>query len=839
MKSIHLPLICLLACQVQIAPLYSQIGGIQQDPFKINTGSSIRNLRVSKQSPDGTELTLDMDYAFDGASGPTALLLPVIEKKDHKGASAWFGADPKVVSKGRGLVSIKVKYFNDEPGVPPQLTTDRIRMLLLNNTGRAAILSSPFIKTINWGSADARPAAVPSRRPAGQDKEKLLAEARARDEARVKAEAEAKARAEAETKAKAEAKARGEAQLKAEAEAKAREEARVKAEAEAKRLAESKRLADEKAKTEAKVRDEARLKAETEARVRKEAEDRERADSARREEQRKRAEAEAARLAEEARAAGEKARADAKARETARQKAEAEAKRLAEEKQMAEQKAKAESKAREEARLKAEADVKKQLEESGRKKAEDEARRLAEEKLQAEGKLVAELAAREEARLRAEAVASRLELERLLAEQQEKLELARREEARLKAEGEAQRLAAERQAAEAIANARALAREEERRKAVADAAAREAASLQADADAKAREFAQRAAEAEAKKLAEEKLLAEAKAKTEAEALKLAEAKAKAEGEARALAEAKAKTESEAAARAKAEAESPVAATAAAAAPKPVFTIDPGLKSKIGNVDIINRSQDRSRATIEVEFEYKDNIGSKPAIGISVARDGEPESVQYFDVTPVEFGRAKKASLMIPVKFQPPTGKTQLLGNYGTDQVSVFLADASSTKQHHLFSTAMPLSWRAPGYDPNAAAPAVMASRASPTTTPGTAPAPAPKKATATLEITEYKQTDLYKGYAVVRYTLSSGTAKIRVRLAAASNPSAAAAFDIPHHTVESGSGLELFQIALKKDPNTTVNLVEVDNLEVDIVDESGQVLSTLTQSKTLTWARPQ
>ena len=128
-----------------------------QNPFQPQTGSGINNLRTVSQSADGTEVVFSVDFSYDGFGGRTALIYPVIEKRDQKGVSLWFGADPVTVGQGRGIISLKVKYFNDEPGVPPQLTTDRIRILIVNQSGTALLSSIPFLKTVKWGSPDAKP----------------------------------------------------------------------------------------------------------------------------------------------------------------------------------------------------------------------------------------------------------------------------------------------------------------------------------------------------------------------------------------------------------------------------------------------------------------------------------------------------------------------------------------------------------------------------------------------------------------------------------------------------------------------------------------------------------
>jgi hypothetical protein len=199
------------------------------------------------------------------------------------------------------------------------------------------------------------------------DAEKALLEAKAAEEARLKAEAEAKAAEKARIEAEAAAKLAAELAAKAEAERLAAiEAARIQAEkdrlaAEAAALAEQQRLAAEAA---ARKAEEERIAAEL-AKAKAEEE---------------------ARLAEEARL---KAEAEAKAAEEARLKAEEEA-RLAEEARI---KAEEEAKAAEEARLKAEAEAKAKAEEDARLKAERIAAEEAKAKAEAD-KIAAEDAAK-------------------------------------------------------------------------------------------------------------------------------------------------------------------------------------------------------------------------------------------------------------------------------------------------------------------------------------------------------------------------------------------------------------------------------------------------------------
>src|SRR6185436_10619324 len=130
-----------LVFQLGLGPAFAQI--IDPTTFGNNTGtfgvSGISNFKIVGQSDDGTEVTLSFDYTYDGIAGPTAKIIAVIEKKGEKGVSGWFGCDPAVVPKGSGPVSLRVRYFNDEFGVPPQFTSDRGRILFLNQSGISVV----------------------------------------------------------------------------------------------------------------------------------------------------------------------------------------------------------------------------------------------------------------------------------------------------------------------------------------------------------------------------------------------------------------------------------------------------------------------------------------------------------------------------------------------------------------------------------------------------------------------------------------------------------------------------------------------------------------------------
>jgi flagellar biosynthesis GTPase FlhF len=268
MKSIHCPYLGLFAL---LFALSMRAQPILISPQNQTIGAnSVSNLRILKQTPDGAETVLTVEFSYDGMSGATARIIPVITDKNQPKASAWFGADPVSVGTGHGTVSLRVRFFNDEPGVPPELTTDHVRVMMLSEGGNAIISQGIFSRTIKWGNPNATAATSPPPENQAQtplqSEEKANAEAKVAEEARLKAIAEEKARQVAEAKRVAEEKAK--------AEAKAAEEARLRtiAEEKARQEAEAKRIADEKAKAEAKAAEEARLKAIAEEKARQEAE---------------------------------------------------------------------------------------------------------------------------------------------------------------------------------------------------------------------------------------------------------------------------------------------------------------------------------------------------------------------------------------------------------------------------------------------------------------------------------------------------------------------------------------------------------------------------------------
>jgi hypothetical protein len=146
MKWLNRCIFAWLAAHLALAALCAQPPILIQPQTSVGGAASpISNVRVGKPSADGTELTLTLDFSYDGLHGQEVRIAPVISDKAHPEVSRWFGADTKTVGIGHGTISIKVKYFNDEPGVPAQLTTDRIRVMMLNSSGTSVIGAIPIL----------------------------------------------------------------------------------------------------------------------------------------------------------------------------------------------------------------------------------------------------------------------------------------------------------------------------------------------------------------------------------------------------------------------------------------------------------------------------------------------------------------------------------------------------------------------------------------------------------------------------------------------------------------------------------------------------------------------
>ena len=470
------------------------------------SGTGITRLRVLRQSEDGTEVVLTMDYNYDGFAGTTAVILPVIKKKGQPGVSGWFGCDPAVVPQGRGPISIKVKYFNDETGVPPQFTSDLVDVLILNSGRTAKIGGTTAPKTITWGNTRAPKPTLPAPVVVNPKAEALAAAARAVDAAHRAAEAEAKSKAEAETRNQ---------QL-------------------------------------------------------------------------------AARKAQEEQKAGE----EAEAAKAAQAKAEA-------------------------------------------------------------GK-----------------------------------------QARVKAEEELKRL--------------------------------EAARVEADNNSG----------------------------------------------------------------------------------KEALPVDSSLKTRIANLDVVNRSFDRSQMTIGVEFEYKDSL-QQPMLGVDVLRKGEPAARGFFEAQTAEIAKSRRNFVLVPVKFHPPKPEDEAYDAFATDEVMVYLQDASNGR-HNLLPASLLLSWHSPQARKREASP----------------------EAGAALQIEWIKQNDLFSGYVAVKYSMASASSQLRLLLFDSSNLKSIEWFATPELVLNAGSGLELMKFAVRRDASSPVDIIKTDMIQIDLLDSAGKALATVSTNTPLTWAKP-
>jgi hypothetical protein len=329
----NLAILWLLLFGVGLTSTLAQGFRDQISPFKMAAGLEFTNLRVARQSPDKTEVVMAFEYRYDGSAGASAQIAFAIEKRDQKGVSSWFGAEPLVIGVGRGPLSVKVKYFSDEKGVPPEFTTDRVRLLLLNTSGTSILTSTVFLRTIHWGKPGASPTPAktpPAIAPMGELKTAEKAYQEAQPEAARRAADLAAAQAEADKLRKE----KQVAQEKADAEAAERAKAMATAQAEAQAIAEQKRQAEEKARQEEQARIQAKERAE--ALAHQEAVAKAKADAEERELARVRAEARLKELLQENELARKKAQAEAEAREAARLQAEAKTAQLTADKQSAE-----------------------------------------------------------------------------------------------------------------------------------------------------------------------------------------------------------------------------------------------------------------------------------------------------------------------------------------------------------------------------------------------------------------------------------------------------------------------------------------------------------------------
>jgi hypothetical protein len=427
-----------------------------------------------------------------------------------------------------------------------------------------------------------------------------------------------------------------------------------------------------------------------------------------------------------------------------------------------------------------------------RAKAEEDAR-------QARLKAAAEEKARQEAEARRQ------------AEEQAKAAKAA-EEARVKAEEE-KRLAAERAKAE-----------EDARQARLKAAAEEKARQEAEARRQAEEQAKaaKAAEEARAKAEEEKRIAAERVKAEEEA-RQARLKAAAEEKARQEAELKHQAE-EQAKEAKAQEEKrlatesakpPATAPPSQVAPAPrkaPFAISAKARSKVTNIDVVNRNIDRTEMTVAVEYQYNKE-DAMPKLGVDLASTDEPLAADCFTCVPVDIGKGSRNFVMLPVKLNAAAAQNFKQSTLPTDKVWIYLLDDSGQKSY-IFQGTMLLNWHVPG-----AAPAPAAS-------PGN-----------TLEIDNFKQNDYFSGYIIVKYNLAIPSGKLRLRIQDSSDPAVAGYFASDDIPVKEGPGQQLVKIGVPKESKSP-DVFSADTIVVQLLSDKNAVLATFKRQTPMSWAKP-
>ena len=241
-----------------------------------------------------------------------------------------------------------------------------------------------------------------------------------------------------------------------------------------------------------------------------------------------------------------------------------------------------------------------------------------------------------------------------------------------------------------------------------------------------------------------------------------------------------------------------------------------MKSKVTNVDVVNRSIDRTQMTIGVEYDYnKDDAGQKAAMSVDVLRQADTSSANFFKAPTVEVGKSRRNFVLFPVKFQPPTGIGTDASGFSTDKVLVYLTNDSS-KRLNLFAATMLLMWRAPG----AAAPVQVAA------------------ATHTIDFDDFKQKDASDGYVAIRYNLIGGAGRLRVAIYDSANPATRDYFATSQVDVNPGRGLQTLEVKVEPESKSPTDFIRADTIEIEMIDPAGKVLAKTSKKASMTWSKP-
>ena len=134
---------------------------------------------------------------------------------------------------------------------------------------------------------------------------------------------------------------------------------------------------------------------------------------------------------------------------------------------------------------------------------------------------------------------------------------------------------------------------------------------------------------------------------------------------------------------------------------------------------------------------------------------------------------------------------------------------------------MLLGWRIPG--------AASAVRAVPV---------APVAPASTVEMDGFKQNNLFSGYVMIKYNLSADGGKIHVRVFDSANPESANWFNSPDVVVKSGTGLTLVKMNVPTSSTGPDLLFKTDSIEIQLLDDSGNNMTSLKTQTPLNWAKP-
>jgi hypothetical protein len=247
-----------------------------------------------------------------------------------------------------------------------------------------------------------------------------------------------------------------------------------------------------------------------------------------------------------------------------------------------------------------------------------------------------------------------------------------------------------------------------------------------------------------------------------------------------------------------------------------FAIAPNLKTKISNIDVVNRNMDRTEMTIAIEYQYaKEDGWSK--MGVDVSSTEEPGAAEFFSSPAADIGRGSRSFVMFPVKLNAAAAQSFKRPTLPTDKVWIYLVDASGAKSYIAQST-MILVWHIPGGGGPAAA-AVAAPRN-------------------TVEIESFKQNDLFSGYVSVRYNLAAGPdAQLRLKVSDSANPPTVGWFASDDIPIKAGVGVQLVRIAVPKEAPSP-DVFNADTIEVQMLDAKGAVTASIQKKATMTWAKP-